>query len=175
MSRPTLLAGSLAAESVNGSGAGLGGADGREGGQHDDAAFDSWEDAIFFEWRPNQCCQSQAGARWKHRRSAEIPAGVMGMLSRSPLETQGLPKGYPRATQALPKGYTSEQYGSNTGAMPEQHRCPPLEWRSRHAPGSAVPRSARLAASWAVIPRPNYSDDLGTDLEKARLGLSGGI
>jgi hypothetical protein len=49
MRRPTLLAGSLAAETGRGSGAGFGGAGDREDGQHDDTAFDSSEDAIFFE------------------------------------------------------------------------------------------------------------------------------
>jgi hypothetical protein len=43
------VTGSLAAETGRGSGAGLGGAGGREGGQHDDAACNSWENAISFE------------------------------------------------------------------------------------------------------------------------------
>jgi hypothetical protein len=44
-----IIEGSLAAESGRGIGAGLGGADGREGEQHGDAAFDSWENALSFE------------------------------------------------------------------------------------------------------------------------------
>ena len=44
-----MLAGSLTAESSRGSGAGLGGADGRESGQQGKATFDSWEHAILLK------------------------------------------------------------------------------------------------------------------------------
>jgi hypothetical protein len=44
-----MVTGSLAVESGKGSGAGLCGADGRRGGQQDDAACDSSENAVSFE------------------------------------------------------------------------------------------------------------------------------
>jgi hypothetical protein len=44
-----MVAGNLAVEAGRGSGAGLGDAGGREGKQHGNAAFDSWENAIPFE------------------------------------------------------------------------------------------------------------------------------
>jgi hypothetical protein len=49
-----MVADNLATESGSGSGVVIGGAGGREGGQQDDAAFGSSENALPFELRPSQ-------------------------------------------------------------------------------------------------------------------------
>ena len=66
------------------------------------------------------------------------------------------------------KGGTREEQGINTLATPEQHRSPPLEWRSSHAPRSAASRSGQDTLNEQrhpkATPEPHQSQLLGNRL-----------
>src|ERR1039457_3503460 len=85
------------------------------------------ENAIPLELWPAQCRLYQTGARRGNRRAGEIPPGVQG---RNKGDT---PEIYRRFTGDIP-----EVHRNNTVTTPWQPASFTLEWRSRHAPGSAV-------------------------------------